>query len=236
MLSKLRPRTTYAYVIVAVALFAALGGGAYAMNFIGADGTINGCVSKKNGALRVLKPGKKCSRKATALTWNERGPKGATGAQGSTGAQGTTGPKGDPGQQGIQGDTGPRGPGTLSFDGQVESDAQRHKIATVNGLDVSLFCKNLGATGIDLSVERSDPAHDFHGWGTQASDAGLARATVFTSGDRKGIEVSSDSAVADLDVVAQAPGPGVTPGYTRIDLNGVQGTKCNYHALIIPPS
>jgi hypothetical protein len=102
LVGKLRPRLTYANVLATIAVFAALGGGAYAATtFIGPDGTIKGCVSKKSGALRVVEPGKKCSKKAKALVWSERGPRGDTGPQGTTGPQGSEGSQGIPGEPGT---------------------------------------------------------------------------------------------------------------------------------------
>jgi hypothetical protein len=88
MLARIRSRLTYANVMVSVAVFLALGGGAYAAtSFIGSDGTVRGCVSKK-GQLTVLKRGKKCAKGTTAIGWNQKGPAGQKGDQGV---------KGDPG-------------------------------------------------------------------------------------------------------------------------------------------
>ena len=102
MLSYLRSRLTYANVMATIAVFAALGGGAFAAtSFIGADGRIKGCVGKKSGTLRVVQPGTKCSKKAKALVWSERGPQGEAGAQGSAGPQGTAGAQGTPGEPGT---------------------------------------------------------------------------------------------------------------------------------------
>lgn len=81
---RFRPRLTYANVMATIAVFIALGGGALAAtSFVGSDGQIHGCVSKK-GQLKVLKPGKQCKKHTTAISWNQRGPVGATGP--STGA------------------------------------------------------------------------------------------------------------------------------------------------------
>src|SRR5437867_2384124 len=97
MLATIRSKLTYANVMVSVAVFMALGGGAYAAtSFIGADGKVHGCVSKK-GQLTVLKPGKKCRKGTTAIAWNQTGPAGQTGAQGLQGGQGPKGDKGDTG-------------------------------------------------------------------------------------------------------------------------------------------
>jgi hypothetical protein len=102
MLARMRSRLTYANVMVSVAVFLALGGGAYAAtSFVGSDGAVRGCVSKK-GQLTVLKKSaKKCAKGLTAISWSQRGP---TGAQGLKGDQGVKGDHGDPGPS-----TGPAG-------------------------------------------------------------------------------------------------------------------------------
>ena len=103
--------------IALVALFIALGGGAYAATggggFLGPTGTINGCVASKGGALRVLKPGKRCPRHTTALRFNvagrpgAAGPTGSTGVAGAPGAPGAPGPTGSTGAAGVPGVPGP---------------------------------------------------------------------------------------------------------------------------------
>jgi hypothetical protein len=105
---------TFSNVMAAIALFVALGGGAYAAvgnPFVGNGGTIQGCV--KNGVLDVVKAGKRCPRHATPLRFNQVGPQGKQGTQGVQGAQGNQGirgPQGVQGIQGIQGLTGGTGP------------------------------------------------------------------------------------------------------------------------------
>lgn len=114
MVQRLRSRLTYANVIASLALFFALGGGAYAAVSASND-TIHGCYAKAGGALRVLDPGRSCTRREHALSWNERGPagepgpRGATGAAGATGATGATGPQGPAGATGAAGAQGPQG-------------------------------------------------------------------------------------------------------------------------------
>jgi hypothetical protein len=87
--------------IALIALFVALGGGAYAATggggLLSPAGTINGCVASKGGALRVLKPGKRCPRHTTALRFNVAGRPGAAGPTGNTGAAGAPGAPGAPG-------------------------------------------------------------------------------------------------------------------------------------------
>lgn len=91
------PRPTYANVTATLALFVALGGGAYAATnvFVSRTGTVRFCVAR-NGAASVVKVGRKCRRRQTTLILNQKGPAGSRGPQGRTGAQGKTGPAGSP--------------------------------------------------------------------------------------------------------------------------------------------
>jgi len=91
-------RLTYANVTATVALFVALGGGAYAVtSFVGSDGQVHACANKKTGQLRAIKKGKHCSKKESSISWSQRGPTGAAGVTG------------DPGQGGAKGASGPSG-------------------------------------------------------------------------------------------------------------------------------
>ncbi|HTQ69380.1 MAG TPA: hypothetical protein VMI13_11880 [Solirubrobacteraceae bacterium] len=104
MPKKFNGRVSYANVMATVAVFIALGGGAYAASssFVGSTGTISGCVAKKGGAFRVVKSGKKCPHGSVALAFNQKGPQGLPGAPGATGGVGATGPAGP---EGISGQT-----------------------------------------------------------------------------------------------------------------------------------
>src|SRR5215211_5832385 len=70
------------------------------------DSVINACV-KKNGDVRIAAKASDCARNETALTWNQRGPAGATGERAPAGPPGA---KGDPGAAGERGLAGPAGP------------------------------------------------------------------------------------------------------------------------------
>jgi hypothetical protein len=75
---------TFANVVAVIALFVALGGGAYAAAgnpFVGTGGTIQGCV--RNGALDVVKAGNRCPKGTTALPFNQTA---APGTQATPGA------------------------------------------------------------------------------------------------------------------------------------------------------
>jgi hypothetical protein len=105
MLSKIGRRLTYANVIGTIALFLALGGGAYAAlklpkNSVGSAQIKKDAVNSskvKNGSLLAG------DFKAGQLP---AGPQGAQGAQGPKGEQGAQGAQGSQGVQGPKGDTG----------------------------------------------------------------------------------------------------------------------------------
>lgn len=106
---RFRAHATYANVASTVALFVALGGGAYAAvgnPFVGQRGTIHACVSKTGGVLRVVKAGKDCPRRTVSLAFNQTGQPGANGAPGGPGPVGGTGPSGVAGPMGATGVSG----------------------------------------------------------------------------------------------------------------------------------
>jgi hypothetical protein len=90
MLNAFRMRLTYANVMATVAVFLALGGGAYALTGVpDRAGLFHGCVSNATGVLRVVKSASAC-RKAVrhgkhrnpgefAIAWNQQGPQGQPG-------------------------------------------------------------------------------------------------------------------------------------------------------------
>lgn len=86
------PRPTYANVVSTLALFIALGGGAYAASggFVARNGTVRLCVGR-NGAVNVARTTSRCRRGTTTVTVNQRGITGFRGAAGPKGAQGATG-------------------------------------------------------------------------------------------------------------------------------------------------
>ncbi len=93
-------RSTYANVTATLALFVALGGGAYAATTSsgGAPGVITAC-SAKSGVVRVTTRST-CRRGERKLAWNKRGATGPRGVRGLPGVQGAVG------AQGIQGPPG----------------------------------------------------------------------------------------------------------------------------------
>jgi hypothetical protein len=87
---------TYANVVSSIALFAALGGGAYAASggFV-AGGAVRFCVSK-SGSVSAVKVGKSCKHAITTLVVNQQGVAGTNGTNGTNGAQGPAGPSTGP--------------------------------------------------------------------------------------------------------------------------------------------
>src|SRR5947209_13421020 len=92
MLKAVGSRLTYANVMATVAVFLALGGGAYALSGIpDRGGTFHGCASNKSGALRVVKSSSSCQKASgrarhrnpgeSAISWNQLGPRGLQGLQ-----------------------------------------------------------------------------------------------------------------------------------------------------------
>jgi hypothetical protein len=101
-----REHLSYSNVVASLALFVALGGGAYAVtsgSFIASDGAINGCVPKKGGSLEVFKASKRCPKGLVSVTFDAKGQPGAQGSQGPQGGEGPQGGQGPPGPNGLNG-------------------------------------------------------------------------------------------------------------------------------------
>ena len=65
------------------------------------DASINACVHRKTGALRITPPGRRCTRRERRLAWNRLGPAGPTGAPGAAGQPGGSGDGGQRGDKGV---------------------------------------------------------------------------------------------------------------------------------------
>jgi hypothetical protein len=100
MLDGIRARLSYANVMATVAVFLALGGGAYALSSApDHSGVFHGCVSKRTGVLRVVQSERSCHRPVLrgrhrdpgefAISWNQQGQPGPQGRQGVQGPSGS---------------------------------------------------------------------------------------------------------------------------------------------------
>jgi hypothetical protein len=163
-LARVRPRLNHATIVAYLALFVALGGGAFAAtSLVGGNGEVHACVDG-TGRLTVVKPGKGCGKHRTQIAWNVRagqGAKGLGGAQGLQGPQGATGaagPAGSAGSPGDPGEEGAAGPGAQQFEVGM---AVKHNevIASAGGVNVLGDCESIvsGQVGVEppLSAERS---------------------------------------------------------------------------------
>ena len=91
------PQPTYANVTATLALFVALGGGAYAATggFVAPGGAVKLCVAR-NGSVNVARVGRRCRRGTATVTVNQRGVQGSRGPAGPKGARGPQGATGAP--------------------------------------------------------------------------------------------------------------------------------------------
>jgi len=142
----------------------------------GPGGTITGCYQKVNGQLRVVDSATDCHPSENVLTWNQQGPKGATGATGATGptgAKGATGPTGPKGATGAAGATGPKGatgatgatgptgPGVRTISGFVYSDGSTYG----SGFTVTKLENGHYYLDFPLAAFTNFPAVATSGWG-----------------------------------------------------------------------
>lgn len=89
----------------------------------GSDGVVNACYSKKSGAVRLVKAGKKCDKGEKATSWSQQGPAGPQGSQGPQGPVGVAGTNGANGIDGSAGQAGSAGPGLLFGSGNASNSS-----------------------------------------------------------------------------------------------------------------
>lgn len=243
MPSKLRSGLTYANVMATVAVFLALGGGAYAAatlpkNSVGSRQIRSDAVSSSKVQDRSLLARDFKTGQLPTGTRGAAGARGEPGPQGPNGPAGPVGGAGPAGAEGPRGPTGPQGPGAISISGQVDNNHfAGDVIASVNDLDVILSCITGVAGGVTLAVRRTDPGAGFHAWGTRWNGTGaLERAPDTEAPGTIAAQALDGGAAVELDVIAAATPAGQPVRYTRFDLSAVRGTRCNYHGLITPPT
>jgi hypothetical protein len=181
---------TYANVTASLALFIALGGGAYAVAgnpFVGRKGKVSVCVQEGDRTLRAVKPGAKCAAGEVALTLNQRGKRGKRGLPGAIGA---TGAAGAAGARGLQGPAGAAG--TPGADGTDGIDGAGFEFTTVSGVPgPTLAAEGTYFVNVQLNAEGSTA----HGtcnvtWSKSEPGGGViggttwVRAAIGTSGGR----------------------------------------------------
>jgi hypothetical protein len=155
-------RLTAVNVVVALVVFAAIGGVAYAASatsFIGPHGNINACVPPSGGELNVWKPGHGCSGGRVGLAFPARAQNGAQGPAGPAGAVGATGASGPTGA------TGPVNPNATTVDGETVtklslrestpgSGTSTQTLDAIDGLTILASCDSSG----NASLAANGPA------------------------------------------------------------------------------
>ena len=164
--------------MASLALFIALGGGAYAAtklpkNSVGnaqlkddavdGDKVDDGSLTAKDFKKRSLPKGDR----------GPAGPQGATGPQGASGPPGSAGEKGNQGAPGQPGETGARGPGATAFTKSVGPSiaAGKTPVATVDGLSIWVTCTALGPNNYSfgLGFDQETPGTELYFDGFSAS-------------------------------------------------------------------
>jgi hypothetical protein len=75
----LKERAMFKRVAIGIGILVVLGGGGVAFGAIpGADGVIKGCYDN-SGSLKVIDSAATCNASSTAISWNQKGPKGDAG-------------------------------------------------------------------------------------------------------------------------------------------------------------
>jgi hypothetical protein len=230
----LRQHLTYANAMATIAVFIALGGGAYAAvsSIPGPDGVIHGCYKKRGGGLRLVSSAKKCTRSERLIAFNQSGPQGPRGSQGNKGSQGIRGgqgPAGVNGAAGLKGEQGPPGPGATTFTASPAMGSGAVTLATLdNGLSVVGTC---GASSVIVGVKTTGGDSGFQASGTKNEvKTPTPETTPVDLSSGLGVEATGTTA-ADLDVLARDSTVGK---FARIDVHGTAGSTCSLWGMVIP--
>jgi len=213
----MRPRLSYANAMSTIAVFIALGGGAYAavQTIPGSDGVVHGCYGR-NGSLRVVAAHKRCRQGEHALAFDQAGVPGQPGAPGAPGT---------PGTNGTNGTNGEPGPGATTFVRTLATGASLTGLTKlVNGLEVQGSC----ASGKALIEILTTGGHALEVMGSGAEGE-----TPFTEDSNIFGSVSTASATnADFDVTVREATAGATAA--RIAVQSTYGSPCSFWGMITP--
>jgi Collagen triple helix repeat (20 copies) len=180
-----------------LALFAALGGSAYAAVTVTSKNIKDGTITGRDVKNRSLGTNKLSATAVSSLTGKrgptgpqgEQGPAGATGASGAKGETGPPGPKSETGPVGPQGPQGPAGPagppgpsGISGWEYQVSSGVSLPPDAVGQS---RVYCPagkkaiggGAGATSVRVFFVISAPSEDGTGWVAHLNNEGGAAST-----------------------------------------------------------
>lgn len=231
-----RPSLSYANVMSTVAVFLALGGGAWAVTGPPAATktplTVNACVKqagKQKGQLRVVAAKQRCRKDERRLAWTSAsapgaptsgapgpaGPGGPAGPLGASGPQGALGAQGAPGPEGGQGEQGPTGPA-----GSPDTAAGiLTKLRTVDGAGSGLDADGLDGRSSSYFLPTTGKASDADEL-DGVNSTGFARLSTTSTGS---IAISSGLAAHSCADYNLALG-GVDPGDVVIVREGAGST------------
>ena len=154
-----RPPGRHTTVVAYMALFAALGGSAYAAATITGNDIKDGTITGRDVKNRSLGTGKLSTKAVSSLA----GRPGPAGPQGSSGEKGVPGPAGPSGPVGPKGETGPAGPTFASLRPNAHDpvspatpdgatlDAWTHTFVTPSAGRLLVFA-SLRSLGVDCTV------------------------------------------------------------------------------------
>jgi hypothetical protein len=176
---RLRNKLTYANVIATIALFAALGGGAYAAGTINGKSIVDHSITGKDIKARSIP--------LTALKKIPQGAAGPAGPAGVAGPVGPAGPAGAPGTARAYGETA---------DGAGNLIAARSKNATVRHPEKGVYCITPG-TGIDPASASLLATADFANAGTSKTIAQIRSTNIDCKSGELEVRLWNDGATID---------------------------------------
>lgn len=142
--------------IIAAALLAVLVGTAatFAWARTQADTTINACVARSNGDVRIPDAGSACRNNERPTSWSVTGPQGPAGPQGAAGPQGQAGASGGAGASpnAIQGSF----TATALKQGAIAGDGPSGSII-LNGLSHAIISPRDAASGLPTGKRQHKP-------------------------------------------------------------------------------
>jgi hypothetical protein len=208
MLSQVRSHLTYANVIATLALFLALGGGAYAALKL---------PSNSVGSKQIKKNAVNSSKVAN----------GSLLAGDFKAGQVPAGKPGPPGQPGTPGDPGSPGPPAKSFDGTVAQGGQNVVLESINGLQVRGSCPMTGHVIVTLHADPDSTRFTYSLYGNQDG-------SVFPDSGTGSLGLNFEGAgQAGFDAFAKNES---VNSWTRIYAYGTVGTPCRFWGMKIPTS
>lgn len=159
-MSRIYAHITYANATATLALFLAIGGGAWAASggLVSPSGNVHTCVPRAGGTLRVVHPRGRCKSgevtitlpTAASIALSRRGPTGPTGPRGAKGSSSSV--RGPRGVTGPAGPTGPQGAAAYSLSLGPLSEATEQTMSEAFATNLLKLACGGGSCAAQLSV------------------------------------------------------------------------------------